>query len=301
MLNTYVVEGGIGKCTAFTALVPKLAEKAGQKIQVYTPYIDCFAYNPDVEMAYEQSLPLHDPRIMASDNIFYCEPYKSNFALGKQHLIESFCELMGVEYDPSMTPKLYTTHLKDRATEWLEKNGVTGKYMIVQFSGGQPPVGWNPNNLYQSNNPGRNYPPYLAQQVIAMLRAEFPNVAVIDATLANEPAFSGAIKCPEHWAVIHEMLKRAEGFISIDSCLQHFSASVKKAGVVIWGSTRWTQFGYSHNTNLHFHMKDKWDESKFDPTDPRNVMVDPSVVVAAYKDKLNTGKSLPDNVMCLTA
>ena len=301
MLNTYVVEGGIGKCTAFTALVPKLSEKAGQKIQVYTPYIDCFAFNPDIEMAYEQSLPLHDPRIMASDNIFYCEPYKSNFALGKQHLIESFCELMGVDYDPTMTPKLYTTHLKVRATEWLEKNGITGKYIIVQFSGGQTPVGWNPDNQYASHNPGRNYPAYLAQQVISLLKAQYPNVAIIDATLANEPAFAGAIKCSEHWAVIHEMLKRAEGFISIDSCLQHFSASVKKAGVVIWGSTRWTQFGYSHNTNLHFHMKGKWDESKFDPTDPRNVMVDPAAVVAAYKDKLNTGKSLPDNVMCLTA
>ena len=178
---------------------------------------------------------------------------------------------------------------------------MTGKYMIVQFSGGQPPVGWNPNNLYQSNNPGRNYPPYLAQQVIAMLRAEFPNVAIIDATLGNEPSFAGAIKCPEHWAVIHEMLKRAEGFVSIDSCLNHFSASVKKAGVVIWGATRWTQFGYSHNTNLHFHMKDKWDEAKFEPTDPRNVMVDPSVVVAAYKDKLSTGKSVPENVTCIRA
>ena len=301
MLNTYVVEGGIGKCTAFTALVPKLAEKAGQKIQVYTPYIDCFANNPDIEMAYEQSLPLNDPRIMASDNIFYCEPYKSNFALGKQHLIESFCELLGVEYDAAMTPKLYTTHLKDRATEWLEKNGITGKYMMVQFSGGQPPVGWSPNNPYQSNNPGRNYPAYLGQQVVSMLRAEFPNVAIIDATLPNEPAFAGAIKCSEHWAVIHEMLKRAEGFISIDSCLNHFSASVKKPGVVVWGSTRWTQFGYSHNTNLHFHMKDKWDESKFDPNDPRNSLVDPNVVVAAYKDKLAKGKGVSENVFCLAS
>jgi len=301
MLNTYVIEGGIGKCTAFTSLIPALAKKAGQSIQIYTPYIDCFAFNPDVAMAFEQSLPLNDPRIMASDGIYYCEPYKSNFALGKQHLIESYCELFGVKYDPAMTPKLYTTQHKDRATEWLEKNGITGKYMFVQFSGGQPPVGWNPNNIYQSNNPGRNYPAYLAQQVIAMLRTEFPNVTIIDATLPNEPAFAGAIKCPEHWAVIHEMLKGAEGFISIDSCIQHFSASTKKAGVVIWGSTRWTQFGYSHNTNLHFHMKDKWDESKFDATDPRNVMVDPAVVVAAYKDKLKTGKSVPENVTCIRA
>ena len=301
MLNTYVVEGGIGKCTAFTALVPSLAEKAGQKIQVYTPYIDCFANNPDVAMAYEQSLPLNDPRIMASDNIFYCEPYKSNFALGKQHIIESFCELFGVDYNSSMTPHLYTDHLKDRAAEWLKKQGITGKYMFVQFSGGQPPIGWSANNAYQSNNPGRNYPTFLAQQVISMLHAEFPNVAIIDATLPNEPAFAGALKCDEHWAVVHELLKGAEGFISIDSCLQHFSASARKAGVVIWGSTRWTQFGYTHNANLQFHMSGKWDESKFDPNDPRNIMVEPAKVIAAYKDKLNTGKNAIKNIQCMAA
>ena len=27
MLNTYVVEGGVGKCATFSALVPKLKEK----------------------------------------------------------------------------------------------------------------------------------------------------------------------------------------------------------------------------------------------------------------------------------
>jgi len=37
MLNTYVIEGGIGKCTAFTALIPKLAEKAGRGISGLHP------------------------------------------------------------------------------------------------------------------------------------------------------------------------------------------------------------------------------------------------------------------------
>jgi len=301
MLNTYVIEGGIGKCTSFTALIPKLAEKAGQPIQVYTPYIDCFAFNPNVAMAYEQSLPLTDPRIMASDNIFYCEPYKSNFAFGKQHLIESYCEHFGVEYDPAMTPKLYTAHLSERATQWREKNGITGKYMLVQFSGGQTPVGWSAANEYQSHNPARNYPAFLAQQVVDRLRAEYPDVAIIDATLPNEPGYAGAIKWDEHWAVVHEMLKGAEGFICIDSCLNHFSASAGKAGVVLWGSTRWTQFGYGHNANLQHHMDKTWDESKFDPNDPRNVMVDPSAVIAAYKDKIAKGDVTQDNVVCLSA
>ena len=109
MLNTYVVEGGVGKCTAFSALIPKLKKKS--EVQIYTPYIGCFASNPDVKLVLEQTLPLTDPRIMASDNIFYCEPYKSNFQFGKQHIIESYCEHHGVEYDKSMTPKMYTEHL----------------------------------------------------------------------------------------------------------------------------------------------------------------------------------------------
>lgn len=301
MLNTYIIEGGIGKCTAFTALIPKLAKKAGEGVQIYTPYIDCFAFNPDVTMAYEQTLPLNDPRIMASDNIYYCEPYKSNFAFGKQHLIESYCEHFGVDYDAAMTPKIYTAHLKDRATEWLEKNGVTGKYMLVQFSGGQTPVGWNPHNQYASHSPERNYPHYLAQQVINQLRAEYPNVAIIDCTLPNEPGYAGTIKFSEHFAVIHELLKRAEGFISIDSCMNHFSPSAKRPGVVIWGSTRWTQFGYTQNANLHFHMGKEWDESKFDPQDPRNVLVEPERVVEAYKAKITTGFDSSSNLVCLTA
>lgn len=300
MLNTYVVEGGIGKCVAFTALIPKLAEKAKQQIQIYTPYVDCFAFNPNVKMAYEQSIPLIDARLQASDNIFYCEPYKSNFAFGKQHIIESFCELLSVDYDSSMAPKIYTTHLKDACVDWLEKKGITGKYMLVQFSGGQTPFA-APGIQYQSSNPTRNYPPYLAQQVIARLKAKFPHVAIIDCTMANEPGYAGTVKYEGHWAGIHELLKRAEGFIAIDSCMNHFSASAQKAGVILWGSTRWSQFGYSHNTNLQFHMKDKWDESRFEPNDPRNIMVDPEEIIEAYTAKVNTGKLIEMNVHCLSA
>lgn len=285
MLDTYVVEGGIGKCIAFTALIPKLAEKAGQPIQVWTPYIDCFANNALVEMAYESAtIPLNDPRIIRSDNIYYSEPYKTNFVFGKQHLIESYCEQHGVEYDESMRPKIYSDHLKDRAKQFLDKAGVSGKYMLVQFTGGQSPFSFGPNAQYQSHMPLRNYPYYLAQQVIDKLKEAYPTVTIIDFSLPNEPRYNNAIQFEEHWATAHELLKGAEGFIGIDSMLNHMSASTGTKGVVIWGQSRWTQFGYSHNTNLSFHQGDDWDESKFHEADPRNVCVDPDEVVRAYKN-----------------
>jgi ADP-heptose:LPS heptosyltransferase len=91
-----------------------------------------------------------------------------------------------------------------------------------------------------------------------------------------------SIKCDLHWTEVHELLKDAETFVSIDSCLNHFSASAEKHGVVIWGSTRWTQFGYNHNKNLQFHMKDKWEDEKFIDSDPRNNMVEPKLVIDEF-------------------
>jgi ADP-heptose:LPS heptosyltransferase len=286
MLNTYVVEGGVGKCTAFTALIPELRKKS--EVQIYTPYIDCFAGNPDVKLALEQTLPIQDPRIMQSDNIYYCEPYKSNFQFGKQHIIESYCEHHGVKYSPSMKPKLYTEQHKDSVDKWLKDKEI-GKYILIQFSGGQPKWNYADGAQYQNINPNRNYQPFLAQQVINYLKEEYKDTTIIDCTLPNEPGYLNTIKCDLHWAQIHELLKNAEGFVSIDSCLQHFSASVEKAGVVIWGSTRWTQFGYSHNKNLHFHMGNRWNESKFIDSDPRNNMVEPKLVIDEYK-KLDKNK-----------
>jgi hypothetical protein len=287
MLNTYVVEGGVGKCTAFTALLPKLRKKS--EVQIYTPYIDCFASNPDVKLALEQTIPLQDPRIMASDNIFYCEPYKSNFQFGKQHIIESYCEHHGVKYDKSMTPKLYTDNHKAAVTKWLGDNNI-GKYIMIQFSGGQAKWNYGTNVQYTNINPNRNYQPYLAQQLVNMLLEEYKDTTIINCVLPNEPHFNGTIRCDLHWAQIHEMLKGAETFVSIDSCLQHFSPSAKKAGVVIWGSTRWIQFGYSHNKNLHFHMGKEWDEAKFNDSDPRNNMVEPKLIIDNLKkiDTINT-------------
>ena len=286
MLDTYVVEGGVGKCVAFTSLIPKLRKKS--EIQIYTPYIDCFAGNPDVKMAFESTLPLQDPRIMASDNIYYSEPYKSNFQFGKQHLIESYCELHSVEFDKSMKPKIYTDRHKDSVKEWLDKNEIK-KYILIQFSGGQPKWNYADGVQYTNINPNRNYQPFLAQQVVNMLLEEYKDTTIINCVLPNEPHYQGTIRCDLHWSQIHEMLKGSEGFVSIDSCLNHFSASAEKHGVVIWGSTRWTQFGYSHNKNLQFHMTDKWIEEKFIDNDPRNNMVEPKLIIDEFK-KLDTNK-----------
>ena len=284
MLNTYVVEGGLGKVIAFTAVVDALAKRDGQPIQVYTPYYECFSNNPNVRLVLDQgTIPITDSRIQESERIWYFEPYKSTFTKGKQHLIESFCELLNIKYNAAtMLPKLFTDHRKREAQTVLEEAGVTGKYALVQFTGGQTPIGFQADRQYQSIDANRNYPHYLAQEVVYRLKKAHPDLTIINFSLPNEPHYDGAIRLNASSMAWHEILKGADGFVSIDSCLNHFSPSAKKAGIVLWSNTRWVQFGYEQNINMNFHMSGKWDETKFRPNDPRNIMVDPAKVVEMY-------------------
>ena len=74
-MNTYIIEGGIGKQVAFTAIIDALVKKDKEKIQVHSPYVDVFGGNTNVKFALDaHTIPHHDKRILDSQNICYCEP-----------------------------------------------------------------------------------------------------------------------------------------------------------------------------------------------------------------------------------
>ena len=291
-MNTYIVEGGIGKQVAFTAIIDALVKKDKEKIQVHSPYVDIFGGNTNVKYALDSnSIHLQDKRILDSQNIFHCEPYKTNFIKGEYHIIQSFCKLFGVKYDENMRPKMYTDHYKNDA----KKIAGDDNFIVVQFSGGQAPAGFNPSNSYNSNDPTRNYHPHLAQKVVNLIKEKYENLKILNFSLPNEPNYEQTVK-PKliPFAQWHEILKlpNCKGFISVDSCLNHFARSVGRKGVVIWGGTRWIQFGYIENINVNnwWNEWDEWDEEWFEPQDPRNIQEEPSELVD-YLEKIY-GKEL---------
>ena len=284
-MNTYIIEGGIGKQVAFTAIIDALVKKDKEKIQVHSPYVDIFGGNTNVKYALDSnSIHLQDKRILDSQNIFHCEPYKTNFIKGEYHIIQSFCKLFGVKYDEKMRPKMYTDHYKNDA----KKIAGDDNFIVVQFSGGQAPAGFNPSNSYNSNDPTRNYHPHLAQKVVNLIKEKHENLKILNFSLPNEPNYEQTVK-PKlmPFAQWHEILKltNCKGFISVDSCLNHFARSVGRKGVVIWGGTRWIQFGYKENINVNnwWNEWDEWDEEWFEPQDPRNIQVDPSELVDYFE------------------
>ena len=72
-MNTYIIEGGIGKQVAFTAIIDALVKKDKEKIQIHTPYADIFGGNTNVRFALDaNTIPVHDKRILDSQNICFC-------------------------------------------------------------------------------------------------------------------------------------------------------------------------------------------------------------------------------------
>ena len=284
-MNTYIIEGGIGKQVAFTAIIDALVKKDKDKIQVYSPYVDIFGGNTNVKYALESNtIHIQDKRILDSQNICYCEPYKTNFIKGEYHIIQSFCKLFGVKYEEKMRPRMFTDHYRKDAKVIAGDDN----FIVVQFSGGQAPAGFNPSNHYNSNDPTRNYHPFLAQKVVDLLREKYEDLKILNFSLPNEPNYKETEK-PDlmPFAQWHEILKlpNCKGFISVDSCLNHFARSAGRKGVVIWGGTRWTQFGYKQNINVNnwWNEWDEWDNEKFEPQDPRNIQVDPEELVGYFE------------------
>ena len=285
-MNTYIIEGGLGKQVAFTAIIDALVKKDKEKIQVHSPYVDIFGGNVNVKYALDASSILYqDKRILDSQNICYCEPYKANFIKGEQHIIQSYCKLFGVKYDEKMRPEMFTDHYKDPAKKVVGDDD----FIVVQFTGGQAPAGFDPqNNYFGGGDPTRNYNQFLAQKAIDLIKEKHEDLKIINFSLPNEPAYKKTER-PDTipFAQWHEILKlpNCKGFISVDSCLNHFARSAGRRGVVIWGGTRWIQFGYKQNININkwWSEWDEWDNGSFDSQDPRNIMVEPEFIFEQFE------------------
>ena len=179
---------------------------------------------------------------------------------------------------------MFTDHYKEDAKKVA---GDDKDFIVVQFSGGQAPAGFNPKNQYFSNDPTRNYNSFLAQKVIDLIKEKYEDLKIINFSLPNEPEYKKTER-PEliPFAQWHEILKMSncKGFISVDSCLNHFARSAGRKGVVIWGGTRWSQFGYKQNKNINYWFRDgEWNEEKFEPQDPRNIMVEPEFIFEQFE------------------
>ena len=85
---------------------------------------------------------------------------------------------------------MYTDHYKNDA----KRIAGDDDFIVIQFSGGQPPAGFAPQNGYVSSDPTRNYHPYLAQKVVDQIKEKYEDLKILNFSLPNEPNYEQTIK-----------------------------------------------------------------------------------------------------------
>lgn len=252
-MELYIVAGGVGKHVMFSALIEKLCEKHGSNISIMSAYPDVFKFHPKVDMSVDFNTPgFYDKYINKPEtNIHHAEPYYSNYVKGESHLTNNWAEMFNIEID-SVEPDIYVDDFAYEEAKRFKKEH--GKFIVVQFSGGQSPIGVDYNRPHITQGQVREYPRHLAQELVRQIKGKMPDVTILNYVLPNEQTASldHTISIQAPFLFYVALCQMSCGHICIDSSLMHFSANKynKRRGVSIWGSTGPKNLGYKKNFNL---------------------------------------------------
>lgn len=244
--NKYVVwhiEGGLGKNIAATALISAVKQKyKDRKLILVVSYPEVFLNHPDIDRVYRVGMTsyFYDDYIKDKDTIiFKHEPYfQSDHIMKKKHLIDNWCDLLGIKYDKQQ-PILYPNMIqKDIMFSWKRDRPT----MIIHTNGG--PI--QQDSLYSWT---RDMPYGLAQRIVDKYSSKYhiiqigrhPGHALNNVEFINQPMTNHEL---------FSVLVLSEKRVLIDSCLQHAAAAMKLKSTVLWIGTSSKNFGYDVHDNI---------------------------------------------------
>ena len=247
MADLHIIEGGVGKHLQFTALFDALT--AENKLCLNSGYPELFTFDKRVASSSTHILqPIIDTThtlFNNYNNIICKDPYKANFLKGDRHIIDYWAEM----YNIKNVEKIPNFVINEQREIFLQKEILKlGKFILVQFTGGQGVM----VNDYNISNYGRNY--HDGQELINLIKEALPDINIIVFAYSNEPATllntTESIFIDKLDFMI--LAKYCLSFISIDSCLQHICSnkSFNKKGIVLWGTSKPSMFGYDKNINI---------------------------------------------------
>ena len=245
-MDRYIVwhiEGGLGKNVAAISLIESLQIKyTDRKIIIVASYPEIFINHPIVYRVYKvgNTQYFYDDFIKDKDTIvFKHEPYfETNHIMKRKHLIENWCNLLGIEYT-NQYPVLNFNLVQQRlANMWKREKPV----LVIQTNGGP----FNSGLIYSWT---RDIPFDVALliaekyskthhiiQVCKPSSRKLPNVEVLEEQMSSMEMFL--------------LLAIADKRILIDSCLQHAAAALNVESDVFWIGTSPKNFGYVLHNNI---------------------------------------------------
>lgn len=258
------VEGGLGKNVMLTSILQELKDEANYNhVYVMSPYFDVFKCCPSVDDAFPTGQPsLYQELVLNPDvEVLWKEPYNNSRFIKKTcHLFNAWREEFGLDTDSrtdecgaDMTPQISSDLIREEYPDLAkivdDKLKELGKFIIVQFCGGQSPLG-DMKQQYQERAEGikRNF--YKGQELINLIKKEYSDYTIVHYALPNEPSYDNTIKLEIPYLGYVLLADLADKVVCTDSSLQHLATGHCDDITVIWGETRPEHFGYKCNKNI---------------------------------------------------
>jgi hypothetical protein len=241
-----MVNGGIGKNVAFTAVLRCLSKSLNQKITVVTGWPLVYHGNPHVDDVWQFGHTDHFYQTYCKDTKFFnVEPYiHHEYISKKRHLLDVWCELLGVEYDGGLPELfLFRNELK-MAKDFIESQDKP--VLIAQFWGG-PVVEPDQFEKTLANNQRRHLPLETAQSIVDKLKDDYHIMLIAG---KDQQFVKGVTPLVDELRVVMAAIQYADKLLLIDSFAQHVAAAFNKQATVLWSGTSPDVLGYSLHNNI---------------------------------------------------
>lgn len=252
----FIVDGGIGKNLMATVPLRGLKKKyPDKKIIIVCGFPEIFQGNPNVDRVYrfDNTTYFYEDLIKNSKSlVLKPEPYlHPDFIYKNKHCTESWCEMLGVEFD-NTKPDYYITQKEiETAQKFMAMR--PKPVMLMQISGGPIPI---PNQV-PPKVLVRDLNEKTAQAVVDMVSKDYHVLLITTPTQLHlngvEPSYHRIPNSPHIGFTIRELISLipfAKKSLFIDSFMQHAARAVNQKAVVVWGGTSPKTLGYEENINL---------------------------------------------------
>ena len=259
----FSTNGGLGYCLALSQVLSEAAEKY-EHIYAISPYTDVFKSSPyvtntysvdvakaafediDMDNTYIATGRVYDDSDFIKKKLNYCNAFRRWLNLEEKP--DEVLSHLKIDLDPSSNQ--ITVNCYNQIMEDIKKKGYSD-FVLMQFYGGQSPIGFNNNSVYDYESQGLKRAYTKGQELIDLYKAQHPTTAVIMYQLPNEPRYKGTEVYTAPYMTYNLLAKdpMCSEIICIDSSLQHLTAGIKPA-TVIWAHTVPECFGYEYNKNV---------------------------------------------------
>jgi hypothetical protein len=237
------IEGGLGKNIASTSLIPDIKLKyPDRKIIVVASYPDVFLNISELDRAYNLSYLqyFYQDYIEEKDTLVFRQEgyFQSNHITKKNHIIQSWCELLGLEYTGQKPIVNFNLIQKRMISSWGDGRPI----LLIQTNGG--PI---QDEKYYSWT--RDIPPKIAHELVQHFKKDF---RIIQICRNDSQRIDGIESYSQRMSNVEliTLLASSHKRILIDSCLQHAAAGLGLNSTVLWIGTNQKVFGYDVHDNI---------------------------------------------------